>query len=160
MTRTVYSNITLLTAISILSACAAISEDLLSSPKIELADVQVVGLGFQQQTFLLSFDIANPNKFSLPVRNVEYGLKLDGQHFAGGETASDFTVPASGSTTFAISVELDLLKTSPHLLGIVRDGAQRDIAYELDGVLGVDIPLVPAVKYNSNGKIRFSSNSY
>ncbi len=157
MKRTLFLRVAALVASLSLAACGSIPDNLLSPPKVELTNVQVVGLGFQKQTFLLSFDIANPNAFSLPVRTIQYGLRLDGQHFAGGETDSEFTVPASGATNFAISVDLDLLKTSPQLLGIVRDGVQRDIAYELDGSLGVDIPLAPAVKYNTNGTIRLSS---
>jgi LEA14-like dessication related protein len=144
----------------LLSACASIPESLISSPRVKLSDVQVVGLGFKNQTFLLSFDVANPNPFPLPVRNVAYGVRLDGQRFASGETASEFTIPADGNATFAISVNLNILQTAPQLLSIVRDGARRDISYELVGRLGVDIPLTPPLKYNTSGTIRLNSASY
>ena len=143
-----------------LSACASMPESLVSSPRVKLSDVQVVGLGFKSQTFLLSFDVANPNPFPLPVRNVAYGVKLDGQRFASGETASEFTIPADGNASFAISVNLNLLQTAPQLLSIVRDGARRDLSYELDGRLGVDIPLTPPLKYHTSGTIRLNSASY
>ena len=144
----------------LLSACASIPESLISSPRVKLSDVQVVGLGFKSQTFLLSFEVANPNPFPLPVRNVAYGVRLDGQRFASGETASEFTIPAEGNATFAISVNLNLLQTAPQMLSIVRDGARRDIRYELVGQLGVDIPLTPPLKYNTSGTIRLNSASY
>ncbi len=143
-----------------LSACASMPESLVSSPHVKLSDVQVVGLGFKSQTFLLSFDVANSNPFPLPVRNIAYGVRLDGQRFASGETASEFTIPADGNASFAISVNLNLLQTAPHLLSIVRDGARREISYELDGRLGVDIPLTPPLKYHTSGTIRFNSASY
>ena len=143
-----------------LSACASMPESLVKSPRVNLSDVQVVGLGFKSQTFLLSFDVANPNPFPLPVRNVAYGVKLEGQRFASGETASDFTIPADGNARFAISVNLNLLQTAPQLLSIVRDGGRREIGYELDGRLGVDIPLTPPLKYNTSGTIRLNSASY
>jgi len=41
------------------------------------------------------------------------------------------------------------------LLYIVRDGEKRDIAYELKGQLGVDIPLVKPMDFESSGAIRF-----
>jgi LEA14-like dessication related protein len=144
----------------LLSACASIPESLISSPRVKLSDVQVVGLGFKSQTFLLSFEVANPNRFPLPVRNVAYGIRLDGQRFASGETASEFTIPAEGNATFAISVNLNLLQTAPQVLSIVRDGARRDIRYELVGQLGVDIPLTPPLKYTTSGTIRLNSASY
>jgi LEA14-like dessication related protein len=86
---------------------------------------------------------------------VSYGVQLDNHRFASGRTQGGFTVPASGDGQFAISVELNLLKTAPQLLYVVRDGVRRDIAYELKGQLGVDIPLVKPVNFESNGAIRF-----
>jgi LEA14-like dessication related protein len=142
-----------------LTACASLTKSMISSPQVFLRDVQLVGLDFRHQTFLLSFDVANPNAFALPVRNVGYGVKLDGQLFASGETASNFTVPANGNTSFAISVDINLLSTAPQLLTIVRNGTQRDIHYDLEGRLGVDLPLAPTLKYSDSGVIRVSSSS-
>jgi LEA14-like dessication related protein len=154
MNRSIIKRVLLVTLAGILSACSTMPEDLVSSPRVNLKNVQVVGLGFQGQTFLLSFDVANPNPFPLPIRSIDYGVKLDGQRFASGQTVSDFTVPASGDSTFAISVELDLLQTSPQLLNLARVGARREVRYELAGRFGVDIPLAPSIKYRNSGTIR------
>ena len=143
-----------------LAACESLPENIISKPEVELRDVKVVGLGFNNQTFLLSFDISNPNPFSLPVRHISYGVKLDGHRFASGQTPCDISIPASGETQFAISVELDLLNTAPHLLSVIRDGARTEIPYELEGQLSVDIPLTPPVAYRTNGAIQLSSGSY
>jgi LEA14-like dessication related protein len=136
-----------------LAGCASLPENLISKPDVQLRDVQVVGLGFNNQTFLLSFDIHNPNPFPLPVNHVSYGVRLDGQRFASGKTASDISVPASGDAQFVISVELDLLTTGPQLLSIVREGTRREVSYQLDGQLGIDIPLTPPVAYRTQGTI-------
>jgi len=140
-----------------MSACASMPDNLISAPRVKLNNVQVVGLGFKSQTFLLSFSAANPNSFPLPVRSFGYGVKINGQRFASGETVSELTFPANGSTNFAISVDLNLLHTSPQLLSIVRDGNRGDIAYELEGHLGVDIPLTPPIRYRSSGNVRLNS---
>ena len=137
--------------------CATALDNLVKSPSVELRNVQVVGLGFNSQTFLLSFDVSNPNPFALPVRSVSYGIKLDGQRFASGKTPSEFSVPANGDTMFAISVDLNLLQTAPRLLSIVRQSVREDVRYELEGVLAVDIPLAPPVSYRNSGTIRLSS---
>ena len=143
-----------------LSSCASIPDNLVSSPQVYLRDVQVVGLDFNRQTFLLSFDVANPNPFPLPVRSVDYGVKLDGQTFASGQTTSEFKVPAEGDASFAISVDLNLLKTAPQLLAVVRDGTRGDIRYVLEGKFGVDLPLVPVLKFSDSGVIRVTSSRY
>lgn len=144
----------LLLAATLLSACAS-TGDLVSAPDVSLRNVQLTDVEFSHQTFLLSFDVTNPNPFPLPISTVSYGVELDSQRFASGRTQGGFTVPASGDGEFAITVELNLLKTAPQLLYIVRDGEKRDIAYELKGQLGVDIPLVKPVNFESSGAIRF-----
>jgi len=143
-----------------LSACATAPENLIDSPRVSLSNVRVVGLGFDSQTFLLSFDVANPNPFPLPIRHVGYGVRLDGRRFASGETASEFTVPANGDTSFAISVDLNLLQTAPQLLWLVRDGTRRDVSYELEGQFAVGIPLMPQINYRDSGSIRLSANTF
>jgi LEA14-like dessication related protein len=150
--------LSLLTAL--LTACASVPESLVSSPRVTLSDVQVLGLGFRSQTFLLSFDVANPNPFPLPVSNVGYGVRLDGRRFASGETPSSFTIPADGDASFAISVDLNLLQTAPQLLSIVRDGTRNDIDYEVEGRFGVDIPLTPTIKYHNSGKVRLNPDAF
>lgn len=143
-----------------LQACASVPESLVSSPTIDLKNVQVVGLGFDRQTFLLSFDVENPNPFPLPIHNIDYGLRLNGQRFASGETASDFTVPADGDARFAISVDLNLLQTAPQLLSIVRNDSRQEVHYDLDGRLGVDIPFTASIKYRNSGTIRVNADSF
>ena len=143
-----------------LSGCATTMEDIVRSPSVELRSVEVVGLGFNGQTFLLSFNVENPNPFALPVSSVSYSVKLDGQRFASGQTAGEFSVPASGNGEFAISVDLDLLHSAPQLLSIVRQGVRKDVTYDLDGRFVVDLPLAPAVSFGNSGSIRLRPASF
>lgn len=143
-----------------LGACASLPDDVIGKPEVKLRDVQVMGLGFNNQTFLLSFDISNPNPFPLPVNHVSYGVRLDGQRFATGQAASDISVPAGGESQFAISVELDLLSTAPRLLSIVRSATRQDIPYQLEGQLGIDIPMTPPVTYRTEGAILLNTGGF
>ena len=142
-----------------LTGCATTIENLVESPEVSLDSVQVVGLGLKSQTFLLTFDVRNPNSFSLPVRSVSYGVTLDGLRFASGETPSEFSVPANGASQFAISVDLDLLQTAPQLFSIVRRSASQAVGYELKGTFAVDIPLAPPVSFRNVGTIRLGPGS-
>ena len=143
----------LIVASGLLASCAA-TGTLISAPEVRLTDVEVTSLDFSGQTFRLGFDVSNPNPFPLPVKQIRYGVRLDGQQFAAGETAGNFVVPANGDGEFAISVELDLLKSAPQLLYTVHDGVRRAIPYALEGSLGVDIPFAKPLKFETNGEIR------
>ncbi len=140
-----------------LSACSSLPENLVASPDVALRNVELVDLSFKGQTVLLSFDVSNPNPFPLPVSGIDYGVKLDGAHFASGETVGDFTIPSEGESEFAISVELNLLQTAPRLLSIVRDGARSEIPYEVEGRFDVDIPFAPVLKYRNSGAVKLDS---
>jgi len=148
---------TLITA-CLLSACAS-TGDLISAPSVRLSNIEMTGIDFSGQTFVLDFDVTNPNPFPLPITAVSYGVELDGMRFATGETDGGFTIPASGDSEFAISVELDLLKTAPQLLYVVRDGVKRDIPYALTGRLGLGIPLTKPVSFESAGDIRLRASA-
>ncbi|MBT8099609.1 MAG: LEA type 2 family protein [Gammaproteobacteria bacterium] len=149
----------LVTVSVLLSACASL-ENVVSAPNVSLRNVHVQEVAFDKQTFLLAFDVTNPNPFPLPIKSISYSVRLDGHHFAGGEAASAFTVPSGSDGEFAISVDLNLLKTAPELLFIVRDAARRDIPYALEGKLAIDIPYTKPISFESNGDIRLLSAAY
>ena len=141
-----------------LTACASM-ETLISAPGVSLRNMTVTNLDFSGQTFLLGFDVVNPNPFPLPVSEVSYGIELDGHRFANGETAAAFVIPAQGDGEFAISVQLNLLKTAPQLLYVISDGVRGDIPYVLTGTLVIDLPLVKPVGFKSMGEIHLQASN-
>jgi LEA14-like dessication related protein len=137
----------------VLTGCAS-TASFVDAPQVSLRNVEVTELDLNRQTFLLAFDVTNPNPFPLPIESISYGVELDGYRFASGETKGDFTVPASSDGGFAISVDLNLMRTAPQLLFIVRDGVYREIPYALKGTFDVDIPFVSPVAFKTSGTIR------
>lgn len=139
------------------AGCAGTSLSI-EKPTVQLSSVAVDQLSFTGQTFLLSFDVSNPNPFPLPVRSVRYHVQLADQTFASGETLGDFSIPASGDGNFDISVELDILKSASSLTGVLRGGMGQPVPYELNGSLAVDIPFVKPVPFSTSGVITIASN--
>ncbi len=135
-----------------LSACAG-TGSVIDSPRVDLTGVELTAANFQRQTFLLSFYVSNPNPFPLPVTAVDYEVIFDQKKFAGGETQGSFTVPANGTDSFAISVDLDFLSSATHLKSLMSGGLRENIAYELRGRLAVDIPLVNPIPFSNSGVI-------
>ena len=154
----IFRNYYLLLAIVSLSACVS-TETVIATPKVDLIGVELTAADFRHQTFLLSFDVSNPNPFPLPVRSVEYRVIFDDEKFAGGETRGSFTVPARGDDSFAISVELDLLSSATHLTSLIRGGFRENVSYELRGSLAVDIPFVKPIPFSSSGVISMTQTA-
>jgi LEA14-like dessication related protein len=141
-----------------LAGCAGTGK-LVSAPSVDLRHVEATEIGFSGQTFLLAFDVHNPNPFPLPVSTISYGIELDGYRFASGSTTGGFTVPASGQAEFAVSVDLNLLQTAPTLLYIVKDSLEKEVPYELKGEFGLDIPATTPLRFRSSGGVRFGEIS-
>lgn len=144
-------------AASLMLGCAS-TADLVDAPRVRLSNVAVTEIDLSNQTFLLDFEVSNPNPFPLPVRSISYGVELDGFRFASGQTRGEFTVPAGGEGSFAISVDVNLMRTAPQLLFIVSDGVKREIPYALSGRFEVDIPLAPPLTFRDDGTIRVRAN--
>ena len=148
----------LLSAVASLSACAGTGA-VIDSPIVDLTGVELTAANFRRQTFLLSFDISNPNPFPLPVTAVEYQLVFDDEKFAGGETQGSFTVPARGDDSFAISVDLDILSSATYLTSLFRGGFRENVSYELQGNLTVDIPFVKPIPFSNSGIINMTQTA-
>jgi LEA14-like dessication related protein len=139
-----------ISALCLLVSCAG-SATLIESPSVGLANIRSGQMSFDRQTFVLDFEIHNPNAFPLPVKALRYNLQIADQRFASGETRGEFTVPAGGDSAFAISVDLNMLQQASGLASMLRVGSRGDLPYKLDGSVTVNIPLTRPVPFSNNG---------
>ena len=109
---------------------------------------------FTGQTFVLGFEVENPNAFPLPVKAVKYRVMFDDERFAGGETRASFTVPANGSDSFMLSVELDIVDSAAEVMSLIKGGMPEHVEYRVDGTLTVDIPFTRPLPFSSSGTIQ------
>ncbi len=144
-------------AVACLSAACASNGLVVEKPGVSLRNVGVEAVDLDSQTFVLDFEVKNPNPFPLPIRSIAYGVELDGFRFASGETVSDFVVPAGSDGRFEITVDVDLIRTAPQLMFIVRDGIYRDIPYALEGRFAIGVPFANPVTFRNEGSIRLSA---
>lgn len=141
-----------------LSACASTGIPV-APPGVVLTGVELTSASLRRQSFLLSFDIDNPNAFPLPIEAVDYEVIFDDQKFAGGKTQASFTVPARGDTSFAISVDLDFLSSASHFKSLMSGGYRENLRYELRGALAVDIPFVAPIAFSDSGVVNMTQTA-
>jgi LEA14-like dessication related protein len=125
----------------------------ITSPEVRLTSIEMTSADFDSQTFLLGFDVSNPNPFPLPVTSVSYRVLLGDQQFASGQTRGSFTVPSNGGSSFVVSVELDLLRTTTRLGSFFPGRERQDLSYELSGSLMVDIPFSKPLDFSHSDSI-------
>ena len=142
----------MLGALLLLNACAT-GRPVVESPVVQLSGVELLDISLRRQTFRLHFDVSNPNPFPLPVKSVQYKVFLEDRQFASGESGGRFTVPASGDSSFDISVELDLMSSAASLATLLRSGTSRPIPYAVSGSLAVAIPFTRPLQFARDGTI-------
>jgi LEA14-like dessication related protein len=157
--RTIVLGTASLLAIAALTACAG-TGSIISSPDVRLTSIEITSADFDKQTFLIGFVVSNPNPFPLPIKSVRYRVQLGEQQFASGETQGNFTVPSDGNGEFAISVDLNLLRTTSNISSLIRSGMSRDFDYELSGSFAVDIPFAKPVQFKSGGNIELQAAAF
>ena len=156
METTRFRTIALSTVALLATGCASTGA-IVERPGVTLSNVAVTEVDLGGQTFVLDFDVVNPNPFPLPIRSIAYGVELEGLRLASGETQSAFTVPAGGESHFEITVDVDLMRTAPQLMFVVREGMYRDIPYALEGRFAIDVPFANPVTFRNEGSIRLNA---
>lgn len=142
----------LLFALVLASGCASYGGGF-QEPTVELTGAEVTRMSLSGQTVVLGFRVFNPNPLPLPVKRIRYRVRLNEQEFAGGETDGRFSVPAGGEGEFAISVNLDLMRSGPQLAMLLQNGVAEDLRYELRGDLHLDVPASPTLRFREEGAI-------
>ena len=138
-----------------LIGCNTVLQEVLKEPEVSVGEIKLVKAGLINQTFALKLIVTNPNQISLPIKSFNYAVHLAGDEFASGNTAQPFSIPANGSETIDLTVKLNILRSSSHLINIVKSGSQS-ISYQLKGNIGIDIPLMSSVPVNKAGSINLS----
>ena len=135
----------------VLAGCAGSS--LMTQPSVQLQSVELSEATLAGQSVLLGFDVHNPNPYPLPVQGVRYKMRFNDQNFAGGESSGEFTIPANGTGSFTISVDMDLLGSGAKLASLLRAGLRENVSYELYGNLDLALPTSPSVAFTHHGSI-------
>ena len=101
-----YLTVILLLPFFVLSGCAT-TEQLVSSPSVRLTWVELSKANFGSQTFVLGFDVYNPNAFPLPVKSVKYRIQFDDESFARDLFAQQNVTVLPGSYLSRLSEDIN-----------------------------------------------------
>ncbi|MBT8131823.1 MAG: LEA type 2 family protein, partial [Gammaproteobacteria bacterium] len=123
LTVTVFSIFAALLIIASLSSCANLTTAF-QQPAVKLANVQLLEVGLLQQVYGVTLQVDNPNGYSLPIKGVNYAVKLGGQDFASGLTPNAFSIPANSSDQVQVEVRTNLMESFGHLRRLFADGPQ------------------------------------
>jgi LEA14-like dessication related protein len=134
---------------ALLGACALAPR--LETPRLSVAEVQLVSSDLWEQRLRVRMRVHNPNQHALAVKGLDYTLEVEGQPFASGESAASFTVPALGEAEFDMNVRTNLAGTLLALLARGPDTRGRSAAYRLAGKLSLSQGLLRSIPFEERG---------
>lgn len=140
----------LLSAVAAWVAACSLLAPKFEKPEVTVAGIELKGGNLLQQTFLVKFDIRNPNDRALPVRSLHADIEVAGEHVAGGVNNSAFVVPAQGTTQFDMNITANL---GLALLKLTQrpQGGSSTIDYEMTGSASLDLPFLHDLPFHQKG---------
>ena len=142
-------------ALSLLTAMTAGCSTLQSQfeqPTVKLASLALLEASMSRQVYAVKLEVDNPNGYPLPVRAINYSVRLAQKDFATGATGDAFSIPANGSDTIDLEVRTNLIESISTLAQLLQGGA-RELDYQLSGDIQINLPFVSAVPFSQTGKI-------
>jgi len=124
------------------------------TPKFERPNLSVASIEMQkgnllQQTFLVKFQIQNPNDRPLPVNGLHAELNVGGERIASGVSNRAFVVPPLGQSEFDMTITANMALA---LLKLANQHADS-IDYEVTGEASLDLPFLHSLPFHQNGSL-------
>lgn len=143
----------LLGAICVVSvtACSSLPRQLVP-PRVELVEIRLLQAGFDGQRFAVRVQVDNPNSVPIPVRTLEFDVRLAGEGLLDGRSVAPFTLPAGGSQVVDVEIFSNLVSSATRLLALVQ-GPQNALEYEMQGELTLDASLRDPLGFYYRGQV-------
>ncbi len=118
-------------------------------PNLSVASVEMQKGNLLQQTFLVKFQIQNPNDRALPVSGLHAELSVGGERIASGVSNRAFVVPPLGQSEFDMTITANMALA---LLKLANQHADS-IDYEVTGAASLDLPFLHDLPFQQKGSL-------
>jgi LEA14-like dessication related protein len=113
----------------IMTGCAGFGKPL-ESPRISLANIQMLETSGMESAFLVHLRVQNPNDVDLDIRGVDCDVEINGKPFAYGMSNTPVRIPAFGSDTVPVKVYTSVIDIFRSLLNLP---GREDLSYQVKG---------------------------
>jgi len=135
----------LLLAMAAISSCA-VMEQVVEKPSVHVQDVKYQSISLEEGRLDSNLQLTNPNGFGLPLKNVQYTLRLNNKQLASSTISFDRNIPAHGSTRVQVPIRFRYRALLNGLGSLLQ---MQHVHYQIDGKL--DFGLV-SVGFSKSGE--------
>lgn len=131
----------------LVGGCALVAP---APPRVEVAAVEVRGLGLLDQSLGVTLCVSNPNDAELAFRRVAVTVEVAGAPLAEGGSDVPVRLPPRSSVLVPFSVVTTARNLGPQLLGVVRAGG---VEYRLRGTVQLGGALALTLPFSRVGRL-------
>jgi len=124
----------------------------LAPPQPQLLQISLVQASFEGQRFAVSLLLVNSNAVAIPVRQLEFDVRLAGEGRLMGGSSVPFTLPPQGSETLELVVFSDTVSSVSRLMSLAQ-GPENLLDYEIHGTLTLDVRLREPLGFYHRGQV-------
>ncbi len=120
-------------------------------PEVSVVNVTPVSLSGNEQRFLFTLRLDNPNAFALPVEGVDLTATFAGEQIAVGRSTTEVSVPANGEAELGIEITTQLKNLLGNFLKNIGSG-NLNLDYQLAGDIKIKNLATP-FPFKSSGNL-------
>jgi LEA14-like dessication related protein len=124
----------------------------LAPPRITVQNILPLEASAGAQRFRVSLLIDNPNPDPLPIKDLEFKLRLADQGILDGHSATPLTVAALDQEILMFDLSSEIVSSLSRLLSFVQ-GPANTLPYELYGTVTLDRALQNPMSFSVRGQV-------
>jgi LEA14-like dessication related protein len=124
-----YLGLAMIWLAGLMAGCAGLGQPL-ETPRISLANIQMLESSGMESAFLVQLRVQNPNEVALDIRGVDCEVAINGKPFAYGISDTPVRIPAFGSDTVPVRVYTSVIDI---FRGLISLPGREDLSYQVKG---------------------------
>lgn len=133
---------------------------MINRPDIRIENLEVKNISLTKADLVLNMAFDNPNAFGIRINNFDYGLNINGDRWAEGQSLKNTLITEKGTSQLAIPISLNISEIGISAYRLLT--GSRELNYSLNGTfnLGTTHPLLNQTDLNINrsGSLSLTGN--
>lgn len=133
---------------------------MINRPNIRIENLEVQNLSLTRADLVLNMAFDNPNAFGIRINNFDYGLTINGDQWAEGQSLENTLISEKGTSQLAIPISLNISEIGISAYRLLTGSGE--VNYNLNGTfnLGTTHPLLNQTDLNidRSGNLSLTGN--
>ena len=138
----IYKHVVFILLVAVVSSCAVL-QGVIEKPTVRVEEVNYHSVSLKQGRLDSRMQIFNPNRFSLPVRELTYSLRLNDRELVNSKLTFDKSIPGNGSIEIQVPININYALLLNGISSIFQRG---NVKFQLAGQIDLGLVKVPFSK--------------